>query len=144
MPKKVKIKTTKNASSVAGYIAAVESDALRKDAKRLLKLFKDTTAVKPKMWGDSIIGFGEYKYYRSNGDEGEMLATGFSIRKSGPTLYVLPSHKDNAKTLAKLGPHKVGKSCLYLKNLEGIDLKVLETLIKEGLKDLKKNHEVTM
>lgn len=91
-----------------------------------------------------MIGFGEYDYTRSNGDYGTYFATGFSIRKSGPTIYIMPGYNDYATILEKLGPHKLGKSCLYLKSLKGVDLDVLSKLITTGLKDLKKTHVVRM
>lgn len=97
--------------------------------------------MKPKMWGDSIIGFGEYTYHRANGDEGQFMACGFSPRKSGPTLYIMPGYTDYSALLDKLGKHKLGKSCLYLKSVDGIDLSVLAELIKLGLQDLKKSHK---
>ena len=141
MPKKIQLKTAKNKLSVASFLNGVDNEQLRKDCKKLLKLFRDTTGMKPKMWGTTIVGFGEYTYYRSNGDEGQFMATGFSPRKSGPTLYIMPGYNQSKPLLKKLGPHKLGKSCLYLKSLEGIDLKVLEQIIRKGLKELKKNHE---
>ena len=141
MPKKIKLKTKKNNKSVGDFIKSIKDEGLRKDSQTLLKLFKKVTGKQPKMWGSSIIGFGTYIYHRSNGDEGEFMATGFSPRKSGPTLYIMPGYSDYGDLMKKLGPHKLGKSCLYLKNLEGIDLKVIEKLIKLGLKDLKKTHQ---
>ncbi|MEZ4103797.1 MAG: DUF1801 domain-containing protein [Candidatus Paceibacterota bacterium] len=143
MSKQIILKTSKNNNSVAKYIKNVPKE-MQKDAKVLLKLFKETTGTKAEMWGASIIGFGEYTYHRSNGYEGKFMATGFSIRKSGPTLYIMPGYQDYSKLLEKLGPHRLGKSCLYLKNLEGIDLKVIGKLIKQGLKDLKKKHKVKL
>ena len=142
MPKKIKIKTQKNNKSVSGFVKSIKDDGLRKDSQTLVKLFKKVTGKQPKMWGDSIIGFGTYVYHRSNGDEGEFMATGFSPRKSGPTLYIMPGYSNYEKMLSDLGPHKLGKSCLYLKSLDGINLAVLEKLIKLGLRDLKKSHEV--
>lgn len=136
-------KTIKNKAPVAGYIAMVDPK-MKTDAKQLLKLFKEVTGAKPKMWGSSIIGFGEYHYKYDSGREGDFLATGFSIRKSGPTIYILPGYADYSHLLKKLGPHKHGKSCIYLKNLEGIDLDVLKKLIVTGLKDLKKQYPVKM
>ena len=141
MPKKVQLKTAKNAASVTEFIKSIEDENLRNDSKKLLKLFKTVTGMKPKMWGTTIVGFGEYTYYRSNGDEGQYMATGFSPRKSGPTLYIMPGYQDYGDLLKKLGPHKLGKSCLYLKSLDTIDLKVVERLIKKGMADLKKKHE---
>ena len=141
MPKRIKLKTSKNNASVAGYIKSLPKDQ-QADAKTLLELFSDTTKTKGKMWGTSIVGFGEYTYHRSNGDEGQFMATGFSIRKSGPTLYIMPGYTDYSDLMKKIGPHKLGKSCLYLKNLEGIHLPTVKKLIAQGLKDLKKNHQV--
>ena len=141
MAKKVKLKTSKNDASPSAFLNGIEDKDLRRDCKTLMKVFKEATGMKPKMWGSSIIGFGEYTYHRSNGHEGQFMACGFSPRKSGPTLYIMPGYFDYNSLLEKLGPHKLGKSCLYLKSLEDIDLKVVTRLIKRGLKDLKKNHE---
>jgi hypothetical protein len=142
MPKKVVIKTTKNTASVSDHLNSIEPDGARRNAKILAKLFKQTTGAKPKMWGGSIIGYGEYTYYRANGDEGVMCATGFAARKSGPVLYILPGYEQYQAILTRLGPHKIGKSCLYLKNLDNIDIDVLGELIMLGIKDLKANHTV--
>jgi len=142
MPKKVVIKTAKNNASVSAYLNDIEPEGARKDAKTLAKLFKQTTGAKPKMWGSSIVGYGEYTYYRANGDEGLFMASGFSLRKSGPVLYIMPGYKEYASLLQTLGPHKLGKSCLYLKNLQDVDLDVVAKLIESGIKDLQKNYEV--
>ncbi len=141
MAKKIKLKTSKTSANPAAYLNSIADTQLKKDSKTLLKLFKETTGLKPKMWGGSIIGFGEYTYYRANGDEGQFMACGFSPRKSGPTLYVIPGYSNYKPLLKKLGPHKLGKSCLYLKSLEDVDLSVIAKLIKLGLKDLKKKYE---
>lgn len=144
MAKKVAIKTKENKKSVSDFIKSIKDEGLRQDSQTLLKLFKKATGKQPKMWGPSIIGFGKYVYHRSNGDEGEFMATGFSPRKSGPTLYIMPGYSDYSHILKKIGvKYKLGKSCLYLKNLEGVNLKELEKLIKMGLKDLKKSHETS-
>lgn len=140
MPKKISLKTTRNNKSPQDYIKSLPKEA-QKDAKVLLKLFKETTQQPAKMWGKSIVGFGSYTYYRKNGDEGSFLSCGFSIRKSGPTLYIMPGYTDYSKILKDLGPHTLGKSCLYLKNLEGINLSALKKLIIAGRKDLKKSYQ---
>ena len=142
MPKKIELKTGENKRSVAAYIDSLPEKKLQQEARALLKLFKDVTGKPPRMWGTSIVGFGKYTYHRSNGDEGEFMATGFSMRKSGPTIYIMPGYQDYSKLLKDLGPHKLGKSCLYLKSLDEVDHKVLAALIKLGLKDLKKTHQV--
>ena len=143
MTKEAKLKTTKNNKSVSDYVKSLTPEA-QKEAKTLLKVFKDATGSKSKMWGSSIVGFGEYRYKYDSGREGDFLATGFSMRKSGPTLYIMPGYQDYGALLKKIGPHKLGKSCLYLKNLDGIDLKVVAKLIKVGLKDLKKIYSVKL
>lgn len=144
MAKKIELKTKKNEITVSSYLNSIEPASVRKEAKQLAKLFKETTGVKPKMWGSSIVGYGEYTYYRSNGDEGQSMASGFSMRKSGPTIYTMPGYKNYSAILKNVGPHKIGKSCLYLKSLDGIDLDKISKLIIQGIKDLKKTHTVTM
>lgn len=141
MAKKIILKTQKKALSVTTYINAMVDERQKKEAKKLLQLFKKATGLTAKMWGASIIGFGEYTYYRANGDEGSFLATGFSMRKTGPTIYIMPGYQDYMSILPKLGKYKLGKSCLYLKSLDDIDTGVLEKLIQKGLKDLKKSHK---
>jgi hypothetical protein len=139
---KYELKTKKNAGSVSGYINSITDDALRKDGKALLKIFKEATGKQPKMWGESIIGFGEYHYKYPSGQEGDWMATGFSLRKSGPTIYIMPGYSDYGVLLKKLGSYKLGKSCLYLKRLSDIDTDVLKKMIKAGLKDLQKKYTV--
>lgn len=141
---KNEIKTKKNTGSVSAYIQSIENEALRKDGKALVKLFKEVTGSKPKMWGSSIVGFGEYHYVYPSGREGDWMATAFSLRKSGPTLYIMPGYENYSDLLEKLGPHTLGKSCLYLKHLADVDQKVLQKLIKAGLADLKKQYPVTL
>lgn len=142
--KKVQIKTKVTSSSVTGYLNALEDPKAKATGKKLLKIFKEVTGCRPKLWGESIVGFGRYTYYRANGDEGEMLATGFSMRKTGPVLYILPGTGNYKKLLGQLGKHKTGKSCLYIKSLDELDLDVLIELIQVGLRDLQQDHEVVM
>ena len=144
MARQVKLKTHKNKASVCAYINALEPATRRRQANTLRKLFTDVTATEPRMWGSSIVGYGEYTYYRANGAEGRYMATGFAMRKSGPTIYIVPGYKNYGALMDKLGPYKLGKSCLYLKSLDDIDLKILARIIKSGLRDLAKTHTVTM
>lgn len=143
MPKKVVLKTKETKESVPAFLNAIEDDGKRTDAKKLLRIFTNATGKPAKMWGSSIIGFGSYTYTRANGETAEFMATGFSPRANALTLYIMPGYQDYGALLAKLGPHKLGKSCLYIKKLDDIDLKVLETLIKRGISDLKKTHSVS-
>lgn len=140
MAKKIQLKSAKTEQDVMDYIESLpESD--QQQAKDILQIFEKASGMPGRMWGSSIIGFGEYTYHRSNGATGSYLATGFSMRKSGPTLYIMPGYQNYEHILKDLGPHKLGKSCLYLKRLSDIDKKVLTNIIITGLKDLKAGHE---
>jgi len=143
-PKKITLKTSKNSLSVSAYLNSIEDANARRDGKSLLRLFKEITASKAVMWGSSIIGFGEYTYYRANGDEGKMMATGFAIRKTGPVLYILPGYQNYQALMSELGKYKLGKSCLYIKKLDDIDIEVLSELIRRGLSDLADKHPVKL
>jgi len=141
MAKKIQLKSAKTEQNVLDYIESLASESDRDQALAILKIFESATGMPGRMWGASIIGFGEYTYHRANGAEGTYLATGFSMRKSGPTLYIMPGYQDYSAFLERLGPHKLGKSCLYLKKLADIETKVLTELIQQGLADLKASHE---
>jgi len=141
MTKKIVLKTSENDANVDDYIDSLPSKD-SSQAKQLDQLFRKTSGLAPKMWGGSIIGYGKYIYHRANGDEGEMLATGFAMRKSGPVLYILPGYKKAKPLLDELGPHKLGKSCLYIKRLSDVDLGVVEQLISAGLQELKAKYDV--
>lgn len=144
MAKKIKLKTARTDKPVSAYIESLSSETARSQATTLLKIFSEETGAKPTMWGNSIVGFGRYTYFRANGDEGEYMATGFSIRKSGPTLYIMPGYNSFENLLFVLGPHTLGKSCLYLKSLDDIHMPTLLELIRSGLSKLSQTHPVTL
>jgi hypothetical protein len=127
--------TVENVGDVDTFTASVENEGRREDALVLLEIFKRVTGDQPRMWGDSIIGFGTYHYKYETGREGDMCRTGFSPRKQNMSLYMLScasEHKNKErqrKLLDRLGPHKRGASCLYVTRLARIDLDVLEELI---------------
>ncbi|MEO0527445.1 MAG: DUF1801 domain-containing protein, partial [Bacteroidota bacterium] len=118
-------KTVPNALSVTDFLNTVENDEKRKDAYRLLKLMGEITGQPPVMWGNSIIGFGSYHYKYDTGREGDMLLTGFSPRKQNFALYVMAGFDRYPDLMTKLGKHKTGKSCLYIKKLEDVDIEIL-------------------
>lgn len=144
MPKKIELKTTKSTASVSAYLNSIEDADTRRRGKALLALFKNATGSKAFIWGGNIIGFGEYQYSRANGDEGQIMATGFALRKSGPVLYIMPGYENYSDQMQALGKHKVGKSCLYIKKLSDINHDVLTDLIQLGLEDLSKKYDVKM
>jgi Domain of unknown function (DU1801) len=122
------LKTRKTTASVDAFLEQLDP-ARRDDCVTLVRLMKQATKTEPRMWGPSIVGFGDYKYKYGSGREGEWFAMGFSPRKKDLTLYILPGVQAYKGHLEKLGPHKTGVSCLYIKRLADIDLGVLEQLV---------------
>ena len=138
------IKTTVNNSSVDDFLNAVNDEIKRKDSFALLEIFSRITGEKPKMWGSSIIGFGQYHYKSErSSQEGDWMLTGFSPRKQNLTLYIMYGFDDYAGLLEKLGKHKTSKGCLYINKLSDVDQIVLEKLIKQSFADMKENNEVS-
>ena len=136
------LKTKPTKKTVASYINGVTDRERRADAQKLLSIFKQVTKEKPVMWGPSIVGFGRYHYKYASGREGDWMRTGFSVRAQNLTIYVMPGYSfPKYKTLLKkLGPHKLGKSCLYIKRLSDIHIPTLKAIIKEGLEDMQKRY----
>lgn len=127
-------KTKPTQISVDAFIDAVPDATRREDAKTLAAMMERLTGDKPAMWGPSIIGFGSYRYKYDSGREGESCRIGFSPRKAELVLYVLNADTDQSAELARLGKHKTGKGCLYIKKLADVDMSVLEGLVK-GARD---------
>ncbi|MEO0607484.1 MAG: DUF1801 domain-containing protein [Pseudomonadota bacterium] len=117
------------------FIAAVEPEKKRAEAEQLLAFFNRVTGLKPQMWGGSIIGYGRYHYKYESGREGEFMLTGFSPRKQNLSLHIMPGYRfgDMQDKLARLGKHKLGKSCLYINKLADVDLDVLEEIVRDGV-----------
>lgn len=130
-------KTKPEKASAAKFIAAIAADDTRHDCERLAKLMRRVTGEPPVMWGASMVGFGSYHYKYASGREGDWFLTGFSPRKANLTVYVMPGFEAYGEQLARLGRHKLGKSCLYLDGLEGKDLDVLEEILADAVKRLK-------
>ena len=135
-------KTQPTGQAVTDFIAAVQPLSKREDAHTLDQLFRDVTGFQPAMWGPSIIGYGRYHYRYDSGREGDFLATGFSPRKARHSIYIMPGYADFGDILARLGKHKMGKSCLYVNKLADIDRDVLAELIRAGLRELDKTWKV--
>jgi hypothetical protein len=135
MGKLAQIKTKETSASVENFINSVKDEAKRKDSFTILKMMQQASKEKPKMWGSSIIGFGN-KLYKSpaTGREVEWFKIGFSPRKANISLYLVLDIKKFAAELKKLGKHKTGVGCLYINKLEDVDVKVLERLINTAAK----------
>lgn len=135
-------KTKPTEIAVADFLAAVEPAEKRADALALDALFQRVTGYNPRMWGPTMVGYGSYAYTYDSGHSGLSMATGFSPRKAENSIYILPGHADFGLLLARLGKHRIGKSCLYVKKLGDIDTDVLEQLIVQGLDQLGKKWPV--
>jgi hypothetical protein len=127
---------TVEGDGAAAFLAAVEPPARRDEAARLDAIFRRATGFGPRLWGGSMLGYGRYAYRYESGHSGVSLATGFAPRKAELVLYILPGHAGYAPILADLGPHRLGKACLYLRRLEGVNEAALDRLIRAGLADL--------
>jgi hypothetical protein len=128
-------KTQKTKASVAQFIAAIEDDARRKDAKALDLIFREITGEKPAMWGPSIVGYGSYP-----SRSGDWPITGFSPRKAALTLYVMPGVGECAALMRTLGKHKIGRACLYINKLADVNETVLRDIIRRGVRYMREEY----
>ena len=138
--KKNDIKTRETGASVAAFLNQVKDETRRKDCRKILAIMEKVTGEKARMWGASIVGFGSYHYVYASGHEADWPLTAFSPRKGDLTVYIVAGFDGQDDLLAKLGKHKLGRSCLYLKGLEGIDEGRLTTLIARSVATIKKRH----
>ncbi len=136
------IKTKKTNASAIAFIKSISDEKKRADGLALLKIFKDATGLPPKMWGTSIIGFGQYHYEsEKSAQKGDWPLTGFSPRKQNLTVYIMPGFKEYGELLKGLGKHTIsGGSCIYIKRLSDVDTKVLAKIIKASVRDMKKKY----
>lgn len=127
-------------ASVATFLDAIEDEDRRRDCKAIARIMRRVSGKRPSMWGSSIVGYGKYHYRYESGREGNFFRTGFSPRKQDITVYVMPGYTDFADILARLGKHRTGKSCLYIKRLSDVDVDVLEELIRAGWEDMARRY----
>ncbi len=125
-------KTKATAVSVDGFLNEVADATQREDAFAVLAMMKEITGLEPKMWGPTIVGFGEYHYKYASGHEGDCCLIGFSPRKGNTSLYFMSGLVRVEAYLRKLGKYKTGKACLYVKRLADIDVAVLREMIEIG------------
>ena len=134
------LKTKMTSASAAKFIAGIEDEQMRRECQTLNKLLRRITEKPPKMWGESIVGYGSYHYKYASGREGDWFIAGFSPRKQNLTIYVMAGFSQHKKLLDKLGKHKLGKCCLYLKRLDDLDPEVLEELLTCSVEFMQKNY----
>jgi hypothetical protein len=129
-------KTQPTDEPVADFLARIADPARRADCDTVLAMMRRATGVEPVMWGTAIVGFGRYRYTYASGRSGDWPVIGFSPRKGDLTLYLMPGFESNQALLAKLGKHRTGVSCLYLKRLSDVDLPTLEQLVQDAVQGM--------
>ena len=133
-------KTKPTDASVEDYIAARGSEQQRADCRELMALLQKVTHQSPKMWGPSIVGFGSYRYTYESGRTGEAPLAGFAIRGREMVVYLVVEGDAQQSLLSRLGPHRMGKVCLYFKRLADLDRSVLEKLVAGSVAEVRRRH----
>lgn len=133
-------KTKPTGASVEAYLDSRANEQQRSDCRQLMAMFKKLTRKPPKMWGPSIVGYGTYRYTYESGRTGEMPVAAFAIRGRDLVVYLLGEGDQQKALLAKLGRHKMGKSCLYFRQLADLDRSVLEQLVKGSIDHTKRRY----
>lgn len=134
------LKTRPTAVSVESHIAALANEEQRNDARRLVVLMRKVTRQAPRMWGPSIVGFGSYHYRYASGHEGDAALAGFAARGRELVVYIAADFEGRDVLLAKLGEHRTGKVCVYIRRLANVDQKVLEQLVARSVADMKRRY----
>lgn len=134
-------KTIPTGAPVQRFLSEIPDERKRRDSLDLVGLMSSITGAQPKMWGSSIVGFGQYHYRYESGREGDCFLTGFSPRKSALTIYVMPGFSRYEEQLKQLGPHRTGKSCLYLKTLDTVDRDVLEGIFRDSVARMRRKYD---
>ncbi|RYG14839.1 MAG: DUF1801 domain-containing protein [Burkholderiales bacterium] len=133
-------KTKATGESIDAYLASKASPEQLEDCKALMDMCKRVTKQPPRMWGPSIVGYGSYAYRYDSGRTGEACLVGFAVRGKELVVYIVAENAAQIDLLARLGKHRMGKSCLYFKRLADLDHKVLEALIAGSVSELKRRH----
>lgn len=133
-------KTKPTGASVEKYLASRASPEQLADCKAIMAMCKRVTRQQPKMWGPSIVGYGSYTYRYESGHSGDSCLTGFAVRGRELVVYLCADNPKQVALLAKLGKHRMSKSCLYIKRLADLDAKVLEALIAGSVAEVKRRY----
>lgn len=134
------LKTKETDASVIEFIESVDHPKKREDAFRLLDIFTEVTGYDAKMWGPSIIGFGQYHYKYQTGHEGDAPLVGYSPRKAKISLYFAPGDSEREQLLQQFGKHTTGKACVYINKLADVDEDILKALIQQSIAFLRKTY----
>jgi hypothetical protein len=137
------LKTKPTQQSVTEYLDAIPDEKRRRECYTVLELMEKAAQEEPRMWGDSMVGFGSYHYKYASGHEGDAFLTGFASRKNALTVYILAGFEGYSDLMAKLGKYKTGRSCLYIKKLEDIDLAILEKLVSQSVEHMRRTNSTS-
>ena len=137
------LKTKPTRSSPTAYIKSIADYKRRKDCIAVMAMMKEITGKQPKMWGTSIIGYGQYHYIYKSGRKGDWFITGLAPRKQNLTIYIMPGFSKYTKIMKSMGKFKIGVSCLYIKSLEDVDQTLLQELIEKSVTDMRSMYECT-
>ncbi len=133
-------KTVPSGLKVADYLNQIADPKRRADCRRITKIMRNIVGETPKIWGSKlssgIVGFGEYHYKYDSGREGDALRLGFASRAQNISIYIMPGYQDFSEQLSRLGKHKIGKACLYIKRLSDVDEEVLREIMTEGVRQM--------
>ena len=132
------LKTRPTNASVEKFLNKNTDETRREECFKIAGIMEEITGEKPKMWGDSIVGFGSFHYKYASGQEADWPVAAFSPRKTDLTLYLTPGFQKNKDLMDQLGKHRTGKSCLYIKRLSDVHIPTLKKLIRESVKAVKK------
>ena len=135
-----KIKTTETSKSVIDFIHSVSDEIKRKDSFQIIDIMQKQTGFEPKMWGPGIVGFGNYHYKYESGHEGDMPLAAFSPRSTAIVFYFSEEFESKEELLQRLGKHKTGKVCVYIKSMDDIDVSVLKKMISNSVKQTKSRY----
>jgi len=132
------LKTKLNDRSVSEFLTGIKDEKTRQDCLAISKMMSQATKAQPAMWGPSIVGFGTYHYKYESGREGDWFLTGFSPRKQNLTLYIMAGFEEYDDLMKKLGAHKTGEACLYIRTLNDVHVPTLKRLIQQSVKHMAK------
>lgn len=133
-------KTQPTSTSIAEFIESLDDERRQAECNQLIDLMREESGEEPVLWGPAIIGFGQYHYRYDSGREGDFMRVGFSPRKQNLSIYIIPGFEPYQAVLERLGKHKLGKSCLYIKRLDDVDTSALRELVRQSLIDMKERY----
>lgn len=134
------LKTQPTEASVREFLDSIDDEQKAADSRSLVEIMQRATGDPPKMWGSAMVGFGEYHYRYESGREGDWFLAGFSPRKRELSLYIMDGFERHQELMSRLGKHRTGKSCLYVKRLSDLNLDVLEQLVSESVTNMRRRH----